>query len=92
MNKEALIVVDYQNDFSLPTGALYVSGGETIGDAISMEIAKIRNRVRKTGIVIASYDWHPEGHSSFASTYGIPPYSAKDGEMKWSDHCVAGTE
>ncbi len=92
MNKEALIVVDYQNDFAKPEGALHVPGGETIGPAVSMEIAKIRNRIKKTGIVIASYDWHPEGHVSFASAYGIPAFSLKGGEMKWPDHCVAGTE
>ncbi len=88
MNKEALIVVDYQKDFC-PGGALAVNGGDAISSAIAKEMYLTRMR---SGLVVASFDWHPKDHSSFASSFGLPPFTMKGGEMKWPDHCVAGTE
>lgn len=87
-DKEAVIVVDYQNDFADKKGALYVNDGEKLKDYINsiMRVAK-----NKRELVITSQDWHPEKHISFASTFWKNPFEIIDGEMKWPDHCVADT-
>jgi nicotinamidase/pyrazinamidase len=72
---EALLIVDYQNDFAAPGGALSVEGGEDIAERI--------NQLAKAGgydLVIATRDWHPAGHSSFTEQGGV-----------WPVHCVQGT-
>ena len=56
----ALIVVDVQNDFC-PGGALAVAGGDQI-------VAQINNVMADYDAVILTQDWHPAGHSSFASS------------------------
>lgn len=67
MKKEALIVVDYQNDFANPeTGSLYVDGGEKIAEAINQAIKKVKET---WGLIIASRESHPQGHISFASNF-----------------------
>lgn len=71
MNKEALIVVDYQNDFI--DGTLAVNGGAELAPEISRMIVETKS---KSGIVIATRDWHPEKSVHFDS---------------WPIHCVAGT-
>ena len=84
----ALIVVDVQNDFC-PGGALAVAGGDEIVAPINRLIEKFEN-------VVLTQDWHPAGHSSFASTHhgGAPfttiemPYGP---QTLWPDHCVQGT-
>ena len=59
--KRALIVTDVQNDFC-PGGNLAVPGGD--------EVVPIINRlVTRFEVVVASQDWHPVGHISFASTH-----------------------
>ncbi|MDD2908018.1 MAG: isochorismatase family protein [Candidatus Gracilibacteria bacterium] len=88
MKKEAMIVVDYQNDFAHPKGSLYVKGGEILLPFINSLMKEIKTR---SGIIITSQDWHPENHISFASTYGLDDYSIKDSELKWPKHCVADT-
>lgn len=73
----ALIVVDFQNDFALPTGALSVPGGEAIAQRI--------NELAASGdfeLVVATRDWHPSDHGSFATSDSAGP---------WPVHCVAGT-
>ena len=56
-----LIIIDVQNDF-IPGGALAVPGGD--------EIVPLINRLQsKFDLVIATQDWHPEGHASFASSH-----------------------
>lgn len=73
---EALVIVDYQNDFAAPDGALSVAGGEDIADRI--------NELARSGgydLVVATRDWHPPDHSSFEEQGGI-----------WPVHCVQGTE
>ncbi|MEA2168732.1 MAG: nicotinamidase/pyrazinamidase [Solirubrobacteraceae bacterium] len=70
----ALIVVDFQNDF-IPGGALGVDGGDEIADRV--------NELAASGeydLVIATRDWHPPDHGSFAAQGG-----------PWPVHCVAGT-
>jgi nicotinamidase/pyrazinamidase len=71
----ALIIVDFQNDFT-PGGALAVPEGDTIAPKL--------NELAASGdydVVIATRDWHPADHSSFAEQDG-----------PWPVHCVAGTQ
>jgi nicotinamidase/pyrazinamidase len=72
---EALLIIDYQNDFAAPDGALSVAGGEDIAERI--------NHLAKAGgydLVVATRDWHPADHNSFTERGGI-----------WPVHCVQGT-
>jgi nicotinamidase/pyrazinamidase len=71
---EALVIVDYQNDFN-PGGALAVAGGDEIAGRINALAADDRY-----DLVVATRDWHPPDHGSFADQGGI-----------WPVHCVAGT-
>jgi nicotinamidase/pyrazinamidase len=85
---EALIVIDLQNDFC-PGGALAVVGGDGIVQLVNEMIARFEH-------VVLTQDWHPEGHSSFASQHsGRNPFetvSMPYGEQTlWPDHCVQGT-
>ena len=87
--RDALIVVDLQRDF-LPGGALAVGGG----DAIVEPIARCAPRF---GVVVATQDWHPRGHVSFASAHpGAAPFTvtqlARGAQELWPDHCVQGTQ
>lgn len=85
---QALILVDIQNDF-LPGGALAVPAGD--------EVVAVANRLMECfPLIVATQDWHPANHGSFASQYpgrqagdviqlnGIP-------QILWPDHCVQGT-
>lgn len=86
--KKVLMIVDVQRDFC-PGGSLAVTEGAAIIPAI--------NRLSKSGqfdMVIASQDWHPEGHMSFAVNYGAEPFTFNDkaGQVVWPVHCVQGTE
>jgi len=89
MAKEALIVIDIQNDFC-PGGALAVDNGD--------EVVPIINRlIQQFDHVILTQDWHPAGHSSFASSHsGKAPFetiAVPYGEQTlWPDHCVQGTQ
>jgi nicotinamidase/pyrazinamidase len=84
----ALIVIDLQNDFC-PGGALAVSGGD--------EIVPLVNRLAGSfDHVILTQDWHPAGHSSFASSHaGKAPFASIQmpygAQTLWPDHCVQGT-
>ena len=75
--KTALIVVDMQNDFADPRGALYVRGGEDVLPVANAEIAKAR---AAGALVVYTQDWHPEHTPHFAQDGGI-----------WPVHCVRGT-
>ena len=71
----ALIVVDYQNDFTPPDGALAVREGDRIAERI--------NELARSGhydFVVATRDWHPPDHGSFTEQGGT-----------WPVHCVQGT-
>ncbi|MEL7093739.1 MAG: nicotinamidase, partial [Pseudomonadota bacterium] len=85
----ALIVIDVQNDFC-PGGALAVPGGDEIVGGINalMDAAEA---------VVLTQDWHPAGHSSFASSHdGKAPYDMVDmpygPQVLWPDHCIQGTD
>ncbi len=86
---KALILVDIQRDFC-PGGALAVTGGD--------EVVPLANRAALGfPLVVATQDWHPRGHESFASSHpgnsvgeridlhGLP-------QVLWPDHCVQGSE
>src|SRR5512133_150113 len=87
-DRDALVVVDVQHDF-LPGGALAVAGG----DAVVRPIAALMPAV---AAVVATQDWHPEGHVSFASAHpGRRAYETlalpQGAQELWPDHCVAGS-
>ena len=65
----ALVLVDVQNDFLPPNGALAVPEGDQIIDPI-LDLLDIEWK-----IVIATQDWHPNNHTSFASQHGVEPYA-----------------
>ncbi|MEC4051886.1 bifunctional nicotinamidase/pyrazinamidase [Myroides odoratimimus] len=86
---KALLVVDLQYDF-LPGGSLAVEEGD--------KIIPVINIIQKQfDLIIATQDWHPNNHKSFASQHpdndlfdlinlnGIP-------QVLWPDHCVQGTK
>ena len=73
---DALLVTDVQNDF-LPGGSLAVAGGDRVIAPLNGWIA----RFRAAGLpIVATRDWHPPDHCSFASQGGV-----------WPPHCIAGT-
>lgn len=84
----ALIVIDVQNDFC-PGGALAVTEGDEI-------IAGVNARMADFDAVILTQDWHPAGHSSFASTHDAAPMSMTEmpygPQVLWPDHCIQGTK
>ncbi|MBV0913421.1 bifunctional nicotinamidase/pyrazinamidase [Anianabacter salinae] len=86
---EALIVIDVQNDFC-PGGALAVTGGDEIVPGINALLDEFSVRV-------FTQDWHPAGHSSFASQHaGKSPFDTTEmpygTQVLWPDHCVQGTQ
>jgi nicotinamidase/pyrazinamidase len=87
--QDVLLVIDMQQDFVSPTGALSVAGGEHI-------VAGINTLAARFSHVILTQDWHPVGHISFASTHHLEPFSgtidAPYGKQTlWPDHCVQDT-
>jgi nicotinamidase/pyrazinamidase len=85
---DALLVVDIQNDF-LPGGSLAVPRGD--------EIIPVVNRLQgRFGLVVATQDWHPAGHGSFASSHpGKKVFETVllggVEQILWPDHCVQGS-
>ncbi|WP_299146119.1 bifunctional nicotinamidase/pyrazinamidase [uncultured Tateyamaria sp.] len=85
----ALIVIDVQNDFC-PGGALAVPEGDSI-------VAGINALMETAEAVVLTQDWHPGGHSSFASSHtDRAPYDMNDmpygPQVLWPDHCVQGSD
>lgn len=86
----ALILVDLQHDF-LPGGALAVPDGDAV---LKPAVELIESN--HYSVIVATQDWHPAGHQSFASAHpgshvgqlttlhGLP-------QVMWPDHCVQGT-
>lgn len=86
---EALIVVDVQNDFC-PGGALAVADGDQIVPLINAMLPDF-------AVKVFTQDWHPAGHSSFATSHdGKAPFEVTDmpygPQVLWPDHCVQGTD
>jgi nicotinamidase/pyrazinamidase len=87
-DNDVLVVVDVQNDFC-PGGALAVPRGDEVVPVINRLAGRFAN-------VVLTQDWHPAGHSSFASVHpGRRPFeiiTASYGpQALWPDHCVQGT-
>jgi nicotinamidase/pyrazinamidase len=88
--KSALLVVDLQPDF-MPGGALPVAEGDRI---VLPACGIARSGVFR--VILATQDWHPTGHVSFASSHaGRRPFDVIDlyghPQTLWPDHCVQGT-
>ena len=84
----ALIVIDVQNDFC-PGGALEVPQGDEI-------LRGINALMPEFDAVVLTQDWHPAGHSSFASSHeGNSPYEVVTmpygPQVLWPDHCIQGS-
>jgi len=87
-SRDALVVVDLQPDF-MPGGALAVAGGDQIA-------APIGQLARRFDTVVATQDWHPPGHASFASSHpGRKPFEQitlhHAPQTLWPDHCLQGS-
>ena len=83
-----LIVVDVQNDFC-PGGALAVPDGDAVVAIINRLTGRFAHRV-------LTQDWHPAGHSSFASSHpGKAPFETTrmpyGTQVLWPDHCIQGS-
>lgn len=84
---KTLILVDIQNDF-MPGGALPVPEGDAIVEVVN-------GLQPGFGLAVATQDWHPPGHASFASQHpGRAAFESAelDGlpQTLWPDHCVQG--
>ncbi|MDR2792725.1 MAG: bifunctional nicotinamidase/pyrazinamidase [Treponema sp.] len=100
-----LIIVDVQNDFcpaytsaagkSRPDGALAVAGG---GDVCAPLNAAALHFIARGGMVIATQDWHPKNHASFASAYpdkrvgDVIDLGPVKRQILWPDHCIQGSQ
>ena len=87
--QDVLIVVDIQNDFC-PGGALAVPEGDRVIDVIQRVAPLFQH-------VILTQDWHPEGHTSFASSYATrEPFEQVELsyglQTLWPDHCIQGSK
>jgi nicotinamidase/pyrazinamidase len=85
---KALLLIDIQTDF-LPGGALAVPQGD--------EVVPVANRLMADfPLVVATQDWHPADHASFASQHqgkqigDLVQLEGRD-QILWPDHCVQGT-
>jgi nicotinamidase/pyrazinamidase len=85
---DLLLIIDVQNDFC-PGGALAVADGDAT-------VPVINRLSQRFGHVAVTQDWHPSGHSSFATSHpGSSPFETIDmpygPQTLWPDHCVQGT-
>jgi nicotinamidase/pyrazinamidase len=85
----ALIVVDVQNDFC-PGGSLAVAKGDEV-------VAVINALGKRFSTIVLTQDWHPAGHSSFATSHpGKKPFEliqmAYGPQVLWPDHCIQRTK
>jgi len=85
---DLLLVIDVQNDFC-PGGSLEVPDGDAVVPIINDLMGKFKH-------IALTQDWHPPGHSSFATSHeGAEPFSTTEmpyGEQTlWPEHCVQGS-
>jgi nicotinamidase/pyrazinamidase len=85
---KTLIIIDLQNDF-IPGGALPVPNGDEV-------IPVINDLQEKFDLVIATQDWHPAGHASFASSNDAKIFEVIDlnglEQIMWPDHCLQNSK
>lgn len=87
-SQDVLVVVDVQNDFC-PSGALEVRHGDQVTDVIHRTARKFQH-------IVLTQDWHPVGHSSFATSHpGRKAFESIEApygpQILWPEHCVQGT-
>jgi nicotinamidase/pyrazinamidase len=87
-SQDVLLVIDVQNDFC-PGGALAVADGDAVIDVIHRVAPRFEH-------IVLTQDWHPAGHSSFASSYaGKKPFEPIElsygAQTLWPDHCMQQT-
>src|SRR5258708_28927766 len=85
---DVLLIIDVQNDFC-PGGALAVADG----DAVVLVINRLSERFDH---VVLTQDWHPSGHSSFATSHPrsapLESINMPHGQQTlWPDHCIQST-
>ena len=85
---DVLLIIDVQNDFC-PGGALAVADGDAV-------VPVINRLAQRFDHVVLTQDWHPPGHSSFATSHaGSAPFETIEmpygPQTLWPDHCVQGT-
>ena len=85
---DVLLIIDVQNDFC-PGGALAVADGDAV-------VPVINRLAQRFDHVVLTQDWHPPGHSSFATSHaGSAPFETiampYGQQTLWPDHCVQGT-
>lgn len=83
-----LVIIDVQNDFT-PGGSLEVEDGDLV-------VPVINQIMKKFDLVVATQDWHPQNHASFASNHdGKQAFETIDlngmEQTLWPDHCVQGS-
>ena len=86
---KTLVIIDVQNDF-MPGGPLAVAEGNMIVPVINSILGNF-------DLVVATQDWHPQGHKSFASNHpGKVHYDIIDlngvQQTLWPDHCLQGSQ
>ena len=87
--RDLLLLIDIQNDFC-PGGALAVADGDAV-------VPVANGLADRFSHVALTQDWHPAGHSSFASSHrkagAFSTIATEHGpQTLWPDHCVQGTE
>ena len=89
----ALLIIDVQNDFC-PGGALAVEMGDEVIEPLNNLSSMF---AAGSGRVVATQDWHPIGHASFASSHeNKKPGETVDlpdvkGQVLWPSHCIQGS-
>src|SRR6202040_3413122 len=87
-NDDLLLIIDVQNDFC-PGGALAVADGDAV-------VPVVNRLAEKFDHVVLTQDWHPAGHSSFATSHpGSAPFASISmpygQQTLWPDHCIQGS-
>ena len=85
---DVLLIIDVQNDFC-PGGALAVADGDAVAPVVNRLAEKFDH-------VVLTQDWHPAGHSSFATSHpGSAPFASISmpygQQTLWPDHCIQGS-
>jgi nicotinamidase/pyrazinamidase len=85
---DVLLIIDVQNDFC-PGGALAVADGDAV-------VPVVNRLAEKFNHVVLTQDWHPSGHSSFATSHpGAAPFASitmpYGQQTLWPDHCIQGS-